>query len=128
MIHPIPPGTRDVLPDEMRELRQISDALRCGFEDHGYGEVYTPALEYEEVLSRADLAEAEQKRAKGVAPEKMFFAYSGSPEPGKPYTYHVYAPDFVVEFLNVQADSAKNPANHIHSTWRRLPSDFALNE
>ncbi|MFZ2050785.1 MAG: ATP phosphoribosyltransferase regulatory subunit [Solirubrobacteraceae bacterium] len=58
MIHPIPSGTRDVLPDEMRELRQISDALRCGFEDHGYGEVYTPALEYEEVLSRADMAEA----------------------------------------------------------------------
>jgi ATP phosphoribosyltransferase regulatory subunit len=47
-----------VLPDEMRELRQISDALRAGFEDHGYGEVYTPALEYEEVLARADMAEA----------------------------------------------------------------------
>jgi ATP phosphoribosyltransferase regulatory subunit len=58
VIHPIPSGTRDVLPDEMRELRQISDALRCGFEDHGYGEVYTPALEYEEVLARADMAEA----------------------------------------------------------------------
>jgi ATP phosphoribosyltransferase regulatory subunit len=42
----------------MRELRQISDALRKGFEDHGYGELYTPALEYEEVLSRAELAEA----------------------------------------------------------------------
>jgi ATP phosphoribosyltransferase regulatory subunit len=42
----------------MRELRQISDALRKGFEGHGYGELYTPALEYEEVLSRADLAEA----------------------------------------------------------------------
>lgn len=58
MIHPIPSGTRDVLPDEMRELRQISDALRCGFEDSGYGELYTPALEYEEVLGRADMAEA----------------------------------------------------------------------
>lgn len=56
MIHPIPSGTRDVLPDEMRELRQISEALRRGFEDHGYGEVYTPALEYEEVLGRAELA------------------------------------------------------------------------
>jgi ATP phosphoribosyltransferase regulatory subunit len=58
MIHPIPSGTRDVLPDEMRELRQISDALREGFEAHGYGEVYTPALEYEEVLGRVDMAEA----------------------------------------------------------------------
>jgi hypothetical protein len=76
----------------------------------------------------ADLAEGEQKRVKATAPEKLFFAYAGSPEPGKPYTYRVYAPEFVLEFLNVQADSAKNPANHIHSGWRRLPIDFGLSE
>src|SRR5262245_9205899 len=76
----------------------------------------------------ADLAEGEQKRVKGTAPEKMFFAYAGSPEPGKGYTYRVYAPEFVLEFLNVQADSAKNPANHIHSAWRRLPIDLGLSE
>jgi ATP phosphoribosyltransferase regulatory subunit len=29
------------------------------FERHGYGEVYTPALEYESVLARAEMAEAE---------------------------------------------------------------------
>lgn len=58
MIHPIPSGTRDVLPDEMRELRLITDALRGAFEAHRYGEVWTPALEYEDVLTRADLAEA----------------------------------------------------------------------
>jgi ATP phosphoribosyltransferase regulatory subunit len=55
MIHPIPSGTRDVLPDEMRELRAITDALRGVFERHGYGEVYTPAIEYESVLRRADV-------------------------------------------------------------------------
>ncbi len=54
MIHPIPSGTRDVLPDETREARAITDALRGVFERHGYGEVYTPALEYESVLARAD--------------------------------------------------------------------------
>ncbi|MHB8533234.1 MAG: ATP phosphoribosyltransferase regulatory subunit [Solirubrobacteraceae bacterium] len=59
MIHPIPSGTRDVLPDETREARAITDALRAVFERHGYGEVYTPALEYESVLARADMAEAE---------------------------------------------------------------------
>ena len=32
MIHPIPSGTRDVLPDEMRELRAITDALRGVFD------------------------------------------------------------------------------------------------
>ncbi|HSD81019.1 MAG TPA: ATP phosphoribosyltransferase regulatory subunit [Solirubrobacteraceae bacterium] len=52
MIHPLPSGTRDVLPDEMRELRAITDTLRATFERHGYGEVRTPAIEYEEVLRR----------------------------------------------------------------------------
>jgi len=59
MIHPIPSGTRDVLPDETREVRAITDTLRRVFEDNGYGEVYTPALEYESVLARADMAEAQ---------------------------------------------------------------------
>jgi ATP phosphoribosyltransferase regulatory subunit len=54
VIHPIPPGTRDVLPDEMRELRAISRALRGEFERAGYGEVWTPAIEYEDVLRRGD--------------------------------------------------------------------------
>src|SRR5437588_12691346 len=56
MIHPIPSGTRDVLPDETREVRAITDTLRRVFERHGYGELYTPALEYESVLARADIS------------------------------------------------------------------------
>ena len=75
-----------------------------------------------------DIAAAESKRAKDTPAGKLFFAYSGGATPGKPYTYRVYAPEFVVEFLNVQADSARNPANHIHSAWRRLPADFALTQ
>jgi ATP phosphoribosyltransferase regulatory subunit len=58
MIHPIPSGTRDVLPDEMRELRAIEAALRQTFERSGYGEISTPALEYEETLARADVGDA----------------------------------------------------------------------
>lgn len=54
MTHPIPPGTRDVLPDEARELRVLSDRLRATFEDAGYGEVLTPTVEYEEVLRLGD--------------------------------------------------------------------------
>jgi len=53
-IHPIPSGTRDVLPDEMRELRRLHLALIKVFEGHGYGEVATPAIEYDEVLARGD--------------------------------------------------------------------------
>ena len=54
MIHPIPPGTRDVLPAEMRELRRLKAALIEVFEARGYGEVATPAIEYDEVMAWAD--------------------------------------------------------------------------
>jgi ATP phosphoribosyltransferase regulatory subunit len=59
VISPIPSGTRDVLPDELKELRAITDALRAVFDAHGYGEVATPALEYEAVLTRGDSAAAD---------------------------------------------------------------------
>jgi ATP phosphoribosyltransferase regulatory subunit len=54
MIHPIPPGTRDILPEEMRELRRLREALLEVFEGRGYGEVATPTIEYDEVLARGD--------------------------------------------------------------------------
>jgi ATP phosphoribosyltransferase regulatory subunit len=58
VIHPIPSGTRDVLPDEMRELREITEVLRSVFDGADYGEVYTPALEYEAVLAHGNMADA----------------------------------------------------------------------
>jgi ATP phosphoribosyltransferase regulatory subunit len=54
MNYPIPPGTRDILPDEMRELRALSTALLGTFDRFGYGEVWTPTLEYEDVLVKGD--------------------------------------------------------------------------
>jgi ATP phosphoribosyltransferase regulatory subunit len=56
VIHPIPPGTRDVLPDEMRELRLLEASLCDVFERFGYGQVSTPAIEYDEVLALGDTA------------------------------------------------------------------------
>ncbi len=53
-IHPIPPGTRDILPDEMRELRALQRTLSEVFEGYGYGQVATPTLEYDEVLKQGD--------------------------------------------------------------------------
>lgn len=54
----LPSGTRDVLPDEMRELRAITDRIRASLEARGYGEVSTPALEYEATLFRAEVGGA----------------------------------------------------------------------
>ena len=65
MIHPIPPGTRDVLPDEMRELRRLNRRLIEVFEAAGYGEVSTPAIEYDEVISRGE-------RPQSASPYRFF--------------------------------------------------------
>jgi ATP phosphoribosyltransferase regulatory subunit len=51
----LPSGTRDFLPDEMRELRAMTDRVRAVFEQARYGEVYTPALEYEATFTRAHM-------------------------------------------------------------------------
>jgi hypothetical protein len=73
------------------------------------------------------LAQVELKRVDDAGFDKVHFAYwIGADRKGRPYTYRVHGPTFVVEFLNVQSDSAGNPANHIHSAWRRLPADFGL--
>lgn len=74
----------------------------------------------------ADVAETQMKQVQDGGFDKIHFAYSGGVEPGKPHTYRVQGPTFVLEFLNEQADSAKNPANHIHSAWRSLKGDFGL--
>jgi hypothetical protein len=74
-----------------------------------------------------EAAKQELARVKEAGEEKVLFAYAIEPKKkGSPYTYRIHGPTFVVEFLNVQGDAANNPANHIHSAWRRLPMDFAL--
>jgi ATP phosphoribosyltransferase regulatory subunit len=70
MIHRIPSGTRDVLPDEMRELHALVERLRGAFEARGYGEVSTPTLEYEATLTRGDLG--------GVTPAYRLFDEQGN--------------------------------------------------
>jgi ATP phosphoribosyltransferase regulatory subunit len=54
MIHPVPPGTRDVLPDEMRELRALTSRVYDVWAGAGYGEVRTPTLEYEHVMREGE--------------------------------------------------------------------------
>ena len=76
MIRPIPSGTRDVLPDEMRELRAITEPMRAAFERFGYGEVYTPALEYESTLATAVQAGLDPSLP-GAAPAYRLFDENG---------------------------------------------------
>jgi hypothetical protein len=72
-----------------------------------------------------DVAEAEKAALVAAGVDKIHFAFAREDDkPGKPYTYRVQGPTFVIEFLNVQSDSANNPANHIHSVWRNVKGDF----
>jgi hypothetical protein len=74
-----------------------------------------------------EVAAQELDRVKKAGLEKVHVAFGGGDgTPGKPYTYRVQGPTFVIEFLNEQRDSAGNPGNHIHSAWRNLAGDFGL--
>jgi hypothetical protein len=71
-----------------------------------------------------EVAEAELDAIQKAGLDKVHFAFNGATESGKPHTYRIQGPTFVVEFLNEQGDSAGNPANHIHSVWRKPQGDF----
>ena len=73
-----------------------------------------------------DVAEVQMARVNEAGLDQIYFAYAGGVEPGQPHTYRIQGPTFLIEFLNVQADSARNPANHIHSAWRSIQGDFGL--
>jgi hypothetical protein len=75
-----------------------------------------------------DIADAQLKEARDGGMDQVHFAYAGGAEPGEPHSYRVQGPAFVIEFLNVQKDSAGNSANHIHSVWRSMKGDFGLAE
>jgi ATP phosphoribosyltransferase regulatory subunit len=47
----------------MRELRALTERLRAVFERSGYGEIYTPALEYESTFTKSDASTAVSKPA-----------------------------------------------------------------
>ena len=74
----------------------------------------------------ADVAKAELSAATAAGIDKLHFAYTGSVEPGQPHAYRIQGPTLLIEFLNEQADSDKNPANHVHSVWRNPKGDFGL--
>ncbi len=66
-----------------------------------------------------DLAALRLQQIK-AAGNNVRFAWAGEAERGQPHYYRVQADAFLVEYDNVQ-----NGANHVHSVWRDMKSDFA---
>ena len=73
-----------------------------------------------------DVAQQRLAAVEADGPEKTFFAWAGSEKPGEGHYYCIQGPSFQIEFVNVQPDSAGNPANHIHSVWRDMRGDFGI--
>jgi Protein of unknown function (DUF3500) len=73
-----------------------------------------------------DVAKERLEAVKSDGPGKIHFGWAGSTQEGEGRYYCIQGPSFQIEFVNVQADSAGNPANHIHSVWRDMRGDFAI--
>jgi uncharacterized protein DUF3500 len=73
-----------------------------------------------------DVAQARIEAVRSGGVEKMRFGWAGSEKEGEGRYYRIQGPNFQIEFINVQPDSAGNPANHIHSVWRDMRGDFGI--
>jgi hypothetical protein len=89
-------------------------------------EILTRLIEaYAENLP-ADVAKERLEAIDKASPDKIHFAWAGAEKPGVGHYYRVQGPTFLIEFVNTQADSAGNPANHIHSLWRDMRGDLGV--
>jgi hypothetical protein len=100
--------------------------LPAGMMDDKQRQVLTDLIEAYAARMPPEVAAAQLEDVKKAGLDKVHFGFVQEDKPGKPTTYRVQGPTFVIEFLNVQADSARNPANHIHSSWRNIQGDFGL--
>lgn len=65
--------------------------------------------------------ELARRRMKQIdqAGRNAYFAWAGGTNPREPHYYRIQASAFLIEF-----DDTQDKANHIHSVWRDLGSDF----
>lgn len=73
----------------------------------------------------ADLEAREWSLVTSFPPSSVKFQYfQNTKAKGNPTTYRIQAPGYLIQYLNVQGDGEGNPANHIHSAFRRVAGDF----
>ncbi|WP_280377164.1 DUF3500 domain-containing protein [Nocardia wallacei] len=70
----------------------------------------------------AALADVHAARyATDAAIDDTWFAWAGSMAPGDPHYYRIQGQDLLIEYDNTQ-----RRANHAHSVWRDLSTDFGF--
>jgi hypothetical protein len=73
-----------------------------------------------------DVAKEKMEAIRAGGTDTISFSWAGSEKEGEGRYYCIQGPTFQIEFINVQPDSAGNPANHIHSVWRDVRGDFGV--
>ncbi|MGV9972959.1 DUF3500 domain-containing protein [Nocardia beijingensis] len=101
----IPPkglAARDLDPEHRHLLRQLI-SLYTGRAPSALAEVHAAYYAADDVL------------------DEVHFGWAGSLEAGEPHYYRIQGPELLIEYDNTQRQ-----ANHAHSVWRDLRSDFGL--
>ncbi len=86
--------------------------------DEQYATLLAVADEYAMSLPEAQ-AEVRRQMVRSTSREDLLFAWAGSIEPGQGDYYRIQAPEFLIEYDNVQ-----NGNNHSHTVWREFKGDF----
>lgn len=68
---------------------------------------------------REDVARAQREKIEKAGIDAIRFAWAGGDRPGQGHYYRLQGPTFLVEYDNTQ-----DGANHVHSVFRDLQSDF----
>ncbi|MFD4530246.1 DUF3500 domain-containing protein [Streptomyces sp. NPDC058470] len=95
-------GARDMDADQRGGLRRLL-ALYTGRAPETLADAYAAHYATESVL------------------DEVHFGWAGSTDDGEPHYYRVQGPHVLIEYDNTQRG-----ANHAHSVWRDLTSDFGL--
>lgn len=72
------------------------------------------------------IAQQRLKEINDAGFDKVHFAWAGAEKPGVGHYYRIQGPTFLIEYVNVQPDSAGVVANHPHAVWRDMRGDFAI--
>lgn len=113
-------------PSEPQPPQTKPEGLVASKMDAGQKETLRNLLKAYTDKMRSEVAEGRWKLIEEAGFDKVTFAWAGADKPGIGHYYRVQGPTFLIEFINVQADAAGNPANHIHCVWRDLTGDFDL--
>ena len=69
--------------------------------------------------NRFEIVESDLAKIEKAGMEKIYFAWAGELERGRPHYYRIQGPTFLMEYDNTQ-----NDANHVHCVWRDFENDF----